>query len=280
MNRSIILYRVFPITILLTLLISCAGTPVVPILPQEESEPEWLSSPPSDELWYYGIGGAHTNDESADRVKAMLRARADLAASISVDIVSVLESEVKVAADGNSTEELEQRVKQSVEQSLVNVQTVEGWFGADKGYWVLIRMNREEWSAQKRADRRAAVATPTGLEEQGGFNMSFLTELNRKDLSLQLLPGGENTPFRITFDWMVSDYPVIQESGGIYFSSLRGVAGFYHYGLLINSVEFGPVKEGGLSYEQARERAAFKIFEQFREDELFAGQIEDYLDRL
>lgn len=279
MNRPVVLYICVLFTAFLSLLGGCAGTPVVPVLPVKEAEPEWLSTPPSDEQWYYGIGGAHTNDEVADREKAMMRARADLAASISVDIVSVLESEVKQSSDGSTSEALEQRVTQSVEQSLVNIQTVEGWYGTDKGYWVLIRMNRDEWSAQRKSDRRAAVTAPVGLEDQGGFNMSFLTELGRKDLSLQLLPGGKNTPYEITLDWVVSDYPVLDETGGIFFSSLRGVIGFYHYGLLIDSFEYGPVKGGGLNYEQARERAAFKVFERFREDELFGPRIEGYLDR-
>ena len=280
MMRPIVSYISVIVTVFISMLTGCATTAVVSVLPVEEAEPEWLNTPPSDGQWYYGIGGAHTNDEVADREKAMMRARADLAASISVDIVSVLESKVTLASDGSTSEALEQRVRQSVEQSLMNVQTVEGWYGTEKGYWVLIRMNREEWDAQKRDDRRAAVSSPAGLEEQGGFNMSFLAELNRKDLSLQLLPGGKNTPFEISLDWVVSDYPAIDESGGIYFSSLRGIIGFHHYGLLISSFEYGPVKEGGLSYEQARERAAFKVFEQFREDEDFAGIIKVYLERL
>ncbi len=279
MKRSIVKYMNTFFMISILMLGSCTSTTsVVPVLPVEDPEPKWLTTPPADDQWYYGIGGAHTNNEAADRETALTRARADLASSISVEIVSTLESQIKTSADGSISESLDQRVKQSVEQSLVNVQTVEGWYGTEKGYWVLIRMSREDWSSQKKNDRRAAVPSPRGLEDQGGFNMSFLTELGRKDLSLQLLPGARNTPFEITLDWIVSDYPTLDETGGIYFSSLRGIVSFYHYGLLIISTEYGPVKGGGLNYEQARERAAFKIFEQLREDEAFASEIRDYLN--
>jgi hypothetical protein len=250
-------------------LISCATSPEKNIRP----EPDWLSSPPSDSGFYYGIGGSITDDEAKDRERALVRARSDLAASISVDVISVLDLKNKVDAEGISTETLESRVQQSVEQSLVNLQTVDSWYHPDRGYWVLVRMDKEEWDKQRREDRRVSIPVPSGLEELSGLNVSFLSALNNKNLPLKLLPGGKKTPYEIRLDWIVSDYPQLDDSTGIFFSKVSGTVSFKQYGLLLYSKPYGPVKDGGLNYEQARERAAQKVLLQFSGDEDFNSGI-------
>jgi len=255
--------------LLVLVVLSCAASRKDLITP----EPDWLSSPPADPDFYFGVGGAHTGDQAQDRENALARARADLAASISVDVVSVLELKESVNKDGVSIESLENRVKQSVEQSLMNLQTVETWFHPDKGVWVLVRMNKRDWEKQRQDDRRVSVPVPGGLEELSGLNVSFLVVLENKKLPLKLLPGGKNTPYEMTLDWSVSDYPLLDENEGLHFSRVSGVVSFKQYGLILFSREYGPVKEGGLSYEQARERASQKVLELFREDSDFNRQI-------
>lgn len=238
-----------------------------------EAEPEWMSAPPSEDGFYYGIGGSDTGDEAEDREIAISRAQSNLAASISVDVISELELNNKVAADGSSTETLESRIHQSVSQSLIHLETVDNWYHPNRGYWVLFRMNKAEWENQRKADRRVSIPAPSGLEDNSGYNIPFLAILTNMNLPLQLLPGGKNTPYEIALDWVVSDYPVIEESGGIHFSKLNGVVSFRQYGLVLLSREYGPVKEGGLNYEQARERAAVKVLDEFRNDDSIKDDI-------
>lgn len=238
-----------------------------------EEEPDWISSPPSEEGYYYGIGGSDSGDEAEDREIAISRAQSNLAASISVSIISELELSNKVSADGSSTETLNSRINQTVSQSLANLETVDNWSHPDRGYWVLLRMDRTQWENQRKADRRVSIPVPSGLEDNSGYNIPFLAILTNKDLPLQLLPGGKNTPYEISLDWLVSDYPLIEESGGIHFSKMTAVVSFKQYGLILFSREYGAVKEGGLNYEQARERAAVKVLDEFKNDSSFKDEL-------
>jgi hypothetical protein len=265
MHKSHYMYSFF----LLIILSSCMSRPEQ----IETAEPDWLSNPPAEEGFFYGIGGSNTQNEGDDREIAMARAQSDLAASISVDIISELELNNKVAADGSSKETLESRVHQSVSQSLVNLQTLDNWYSESRGYWILLRMDKVEWENQRKSDRRVSIPVPVGLDENSGYNIPFLAALTSMDLPLQLLPGGKNTPYELTLDWVVSDYPVIDESGGIVFSKLSGIVCLKQYGLILYSREYGPLKEGGLSHEQARERAAVKVMNEFRNDVSFKDDI-------
>lgn len=238
-----------------------------------EAEPEWMTIPPAEEGAYYGIGGSDTGNEAEDREIAISRAQSNLAASISVDIVSEMELSNNLSSDGNSQETLKSRIHQSVSQSLVNLETVDSWYHPQRGYWILFRMDKAEWEEQKSSDRRVSLPPPKGLEEHSGYNIPFLAALTNMDLPLQLLPGGKNTAYEISLDWLVSDLPVLDESGGIHFSRLRGIVSFSQYGVVLFSREYGPVKEGGLSHEQARERGAIKILEEFKNDEVFKEEI-------
>lgn len=257
-------------TILLLLSLSSCMSSTASIV---EEEPDWISTPPSEEGYFYGMGGSDTGNEAEDRELAISRAQSNLAASISVSIISELELRNKVSSDGISTETLESRINQSVSQSLVNLETVDNWSHPDRGYWVLLRMEKTEWENQRKSDRRVSIPIPTGLEENSGYNIPFLAILTNMDLPLQLLPGGKNTPYEISLDWLVTDYPLIDESGGIYFSKLSAVISFKQYGLIIFSREYGSIKEGGLNYEQARERAAVKVLDEFRNDPDFKDDL-------
>lgn len=259
--------------LLILTLSSCMSSSDTPI----EEEPDWMSSPPSDEGYYYGMAGSDTGDEAEDREIAITRAQSNLAASISVSIISELELRNKISSDGSSTETLESRINQSVSQSLVNIETVDNWSHPDRGYWVLLRMDKTEWENQRKSDRRVSIPIPTGLEENSGYNILFLAILTNKDLPLQLLPGGKNTPYEISLDWLVNDYPLVEESGGIHFSKLSAVVSFKQYGLILFSREYGSVKEGGLNYEQARERAAVKVLDEFRNDIGFKDELREVL---
>lgn len=238
-----------------------------------ESEPEWMSVPPAEETYYYGIGGSNGGVEAEDREIAISRAQSNLAASISVDIISELELNNLVDNNGSSSETLKSRIHQSVSQSLVNVETLDNWYHPNRGYWVLLRMDKTQWEKQRSADRRVSVPVPTGLEVHSGYNIPFLAILSNMNLPLQFLPGGKNTAFEITLDWVASDYPVIEESGGIHFTKLSGIISFKQYGLVLVSREYGPVKEGGLNYEQARERGADRILDEMRSDAALRDEI-------
>ncbi len=249
------------------ILLSCAGQ-----TGQSIAEPEWLSLPPSDPDYYFGIGGSDTGNEADDREAAIARAQADLAASISVDIISEFKLEEKLSG-GVSSETLENRITQSVNQSLVNLETMDSWYDPDRGYWILVRMDKSTWEEQRAADRRMSVPPPAGLDINSGLNIPFLAILSGKNLPYSILPGGRNTPYEFTLDWVVSDFPALDDAGGIFFSRLTGVVSFKHYGIILFSREYGPFKEGGLSYEQARERAALKVLEEFRTDSSFTDDL-------
>ena len=236
-------------------------------------EPGWLSTPPADEEYYFGIGGSDTGNEADDREIAMARAQSDLAASISVDIISELRLEEKASSTGESSETLESRITQTVSQSLVSLETLDSWYNPDRGYWILVRMEKSVWEEQRATDRRMSVPPPGGLDINSGLNIPFLSILSGKNLPFQLLPGGRNTPFELSLDWVVSDFPALDETGGIFFSSLTGVVSFRQYGVVLFTREYGPYKEGGLSYDQARERGALKILDEFRRDGSFATDL-------
>lgn len=266
--------KIFILNLFVFLSLACTSAPIL------ISEPDWLRNPPQEEGWYYGIGGSNSGNPVKDRELALLQGRNDLAAAISVDIISKMVLEDKVSADGQNSSTLENRVAQSVEQSLMNLQTVEVWTNESKGTWVLLKMDKEEWERLRREDRRVSVPVPIGLEELSGLNVSFLSTLNRKELPLQLLPGGKNTAFEISMIWNVSDYPVLEDNGGIHFAQVEGIISFSQYGVLLYSQGFGPVKEGGLSYEQAHERAAVKVMDLIKEDSLFKESVLKELDSL
>jgi hypothetical protein len=140
-------------------------------------------------------------------------------------------------------------------------------------------MDQKEWAKIQREDRRASVPVPSGLDESSGLYVSFLSALNGKKLPLKLLPGGKKTPYEIKLDWEVSDYPQLEDGGGISFSKVTGTVSFMQYGVLIFTRVYGPVKDGGLNYEQARERAAQKVLHRFASDEEFSAAIDRELLR-
>ena len=257
-------------------LASCAGSPRA----VNEKEPDWLFHPPGDKGFYYGIGNSNSGHESKDRSAALIRAKGALAASISQDILSDLEmknSEIAEESDENGKKLLENRIKQSVEQSLMNVQIWESWYHPKRGYWVLVRIGKDDWHTRQVADRRVSIPVPQGLTESTGFNIPFVAALSGMNLPLQLLPGGKNTPFELSLEWVVSDLPLSEDLGEIYFSELKGIVSFKQYGILRFSREYGPIKESGLSYEQSHERGAVRILKEFQEDEDFSRDLKDVL---
>jgi len=236
---------------------------------EEEPEPVWMTEVPDSTYYYIGIGGSSGGDEAADREKAMARARAELAASISVDISSELIMKAEVNATGMTEETLSRNIRQSVEQTLTNLETAGSWYSPEKGYWVYLRLNRSEWEKRSREDLRTSIPVPVGLPELSGMNVSFVNILSGMNLPVQLIPGGRNTPYEMTLEWTISDLPVLEELEGLHFSRVRAVVSFRQYGVVLFSREYGPVKEGGLSHEQARERGAGKVLLQFRDDPEF-----------
>lgn len=128
---------------------ACVSSPECP------QPPEWISQPEM-EGYYVGVGSADSGNPAEDRPVAESRARADLAARISVQISSDMKVATESSSAGVYSQEVEEVVSQSVEKNIREIETVDSYHCPGMGTWVYVRLSRAKW-AQIREERRAEI---------------------------------------------------------------------------------------------------------------------------
>lgn len=107
-------------------------------------EPDWISSP-EQEGYYVGVGSADSGNQAEDRPVAEARAKADLAARISVQITSEMAVATSASSSGEYSQQVEELVNQSVEKNIEDIETVDTYYCRSMGYWVYVRLSKERW---------------------------------------------------------------------------------------------------------------------------------------
>lgn len=138
----------------LTFLFACSS-----LLYPAPKKPDWVTKRPVDNTSYTGIGFAlKTNPNYMQEAKQ--QALNDLISEISIEVQSeTLMNMVQTDADFSSY--LSQNIKLSAKEELEQFELTDSW-GDNKEYWVLYKLNKEEWQKVK-AERRAK-ATATGFD--------------------------------------------------------------------------------------------------------------------
>ncbi len=139
------------------------------------SPPRWMTEAPGNNSDYYiGISGSRTGKESKDRDTAYQKALQNLAGSIYTEVSA--SSELTESEDGERVRSsYESSIETSVSSNLARIETVDTYYSDDLGYWVYLRLSREEWDrlVEERADEMRALTAEL-------FNDTFpdsLTEL-------------------------------------------------------------------------------------------------------
>ena len=110
-----------------------------------QSEPGWIDNYPIDELYYIGIGSSDTGNKSGDYERALIQARLNLAAEISTSIKAETQIVTRDSSDGRYSESFTEKLNQSVEQNLKELEIVDTFYSRNQGYWVYIRLNKDRW---------------------------------------------------------------------------------------------------------------------------------------
>ena len=118
------------------------------------SPPPWITTAPGDNRDYYvGISGSRTGRESKDRDIAYQKALQNLAGSIYTEVSAT--SGLTESENGeNLRSSYESNIETSVSSNLARIETVDTYYSDDLGYWVYLRLSREEWDklVEERAD--------------------------------------------------------------------------------------------------------------------------------
>lgn len=117
---------------------SCASAP---------DKPDWMTNFPIDNAYYIGIAGSSTGDQAEDNEIAKQRAMTTLSAEISAEIMSEINIRTFEDNKGNAEQAVEEAITQHVAQNLKAVETVDGFYSPDDGYWYYLRLNKAEWMA-------------------------------------------------------------------------------------------------------------------------------------
>ncbi len=117
---------------------SCASTP---------DKPEWMINYPIDNAYYIGIAGSNTGNQAEDNEIAKQLAMSTLSAEISVEIISEINIRTSEDNKGNAEQAVEEAISQHVAQNLKAVETVDGFYSPEDGYWYYLRLNKAEWMA-------------------------------------------------------------------------------------------------------------------------------------
>lgn len=110
-----------------------------------QSEPSWINNYPVDELYYTGIGSSNGGNKSSDYEKALIQARLNLAAEISTTIQAETQIITRDSSSGGFSDTFTEKLSQSVEQHLKELEIVDTFYSRNQGYWVYIRLNKIRW---------------------------------------------------------------------------------------------------------------------------------------
>lgn len=112
-----------------------------------QSEPSWINSFPYSAEYYTGIGSSNRGNKSQDYERALSQARLNLAAEISTSIKAETEIETRDSTEGGYSQTFTEKLNQSVEQHLKELEIVDTWYSARQGYWVYVRLEKSRWAA-------------------------------------------------------------------------------------------------------------------------------------
>jgi len=153
MSRKFIAYSVVA---LLFLFAGCTSTKKVETVPSVP-KPEWVSSRPTSQTYYIGIGSTtKTVDVNQYQMAAKQNAQADLASEISVNVsansvLHVLEKNYDFREDFTKT------IRTEAQEEIEGFEMVDTWED-DYSYWVYYRLSKAEHQRIKERKKRDAIA--------------------------------------------------------------------------------------------------------------------------
>ncbi len=112
-----------------------------------QSEPLWINNYPADDLYFSGIGSSNTGNKSNDYERALIQARLNLASEISTSINAETQIVTHDSSNGGYSESFTEKLNQSVEQNLKELEIVDTYYARSQGYWVYIRLNKTRWKS-------------------------------------------------------------------------------------------------------------------------------------
>lgn len=158
------------------LLSSCAATSSQDT--HEDARPEWVTSVPRMEGYFTGVGGANTGNLGEDREVAEMRARRDLAASISVELeASVQATSYEDSLGDEQHTEIVAELSEVVETDLTGVELWDAFHDDDHGYWALVRLSKRDWEEKQRQERERLRSRVLSLLDDHAQINSFSREL-------------------------------------------------------------------------------------------------------
>ena len=145
---------------------------------ERAERPAWVTGAPTMDGYFVGVGGSETGVLSEDRRVAEMRARRDLAASISVEI----ESEVRARSFESSLDderftEIAENLAEGVEADISGIELADTYEDPEHGYWALVRLSKERWTERQEREQSRLRARVTGLLERADTELSVAQEM-------------------------------------------------------------------------------------------------------
>jgi len=128
-----------------------------------KKQPQWIFNPPGGDTYYLGVGAATGKNKAEGYQVALERAKSNLAADISVHIVST-SSDLFRSTKSNSSygdesesqdqvvEQYEQNMSQFVEKNLKDIEVVDSWYSKKEGTWVFVRLSKAAYERMKQKE--------------------------------------------------------------------------------------------------------------------------------
>jgi len=179
-----------PVPIFFILLLACASRP----------EPEWVSSQPKEEGYWFGIGTVQKPFDGDDcREEARNKAQAEIAAQISVQISGSFK---RVVEEHNlNLDEITKSVIQTrVDNNLPNIEHID-FFDNKERCGLLVRLSESTYYETIERQRRNAVQSALGLlaQAESDFNVQalvYLSEAISEIIPYMDIPIEEEYPLR------------------------------------------------------------------------------------
>ncbi len=118
---------------------------LLPVFMFAQTEPSWINNFPSDSNYFTGIGSSNTGNKSSDYENALIKAKLNLAAEISTSIKAETEILTTDSSNYGISESFTEKINQSVDQNLKELEIVDTFYSDKEGYWVYIRINKNLW---------------------------------------------------------------------------------------------------------------------------------------
>ncbi len=118
---------------------------LLPFFMFAQTEPSWINNFPSDSDYFTGIGSSNTGNKSSDYENALIKAKLNLAAEISTSIRAETEILTTDSSNYGISESFTEKINQSVDQNLKELEIVDTFYSEKEGYWVYLRINKNLW---------------------------------------------------------------------------------------------------------------------------------------